>query len=59
MGEVRNAHNILVGNMKGRDYVEDLSIDGRIILEWVFRKWGGKVWTGCIWLAIGTSGGLL
>jgi len=22
-------------------------------------KWGGKVWTGCIWLRIGTSGGLV
>jgi hypothetical protein len=34
--------------LKGRDYVEDLGVDGRIILEWTLRKQGGKVWTGCI-----------
>jgi hypothetical protein len=24
-----------------------------------FSKTGGKLWTGCMWLRIGTSGGLL
>jgi hypothetical protein len=37
----------------------DLGVDGRIILEWNLEKMDGKVWTGCIWLRIGTSGGLL
>jgi hypothetical protein len=46
------------GNLKGRDYSEDLGIDGKIILEWILRKLEGKVWTVCIWLRIGTSGGL-
>jgi hypothetical protein len=22
-------------NLKGRDYIEDLAVDGRIILEWI------------------------
>jgi hypothetical protein len=42
----------------GRDHLEDLSIDGKI-LELVLWKKGGKMWTGFIWLRIGTSGGLL
>jgi hypothetical protein len=29
----------LCGNLKERDHLEDTSIDGRIMLRWVFRKW--------------------
>jgi hypothetical protein len=47
-------------NSKGRDLVEDLGEDGKIILEWILGKCGGKVWcTGVIWLRIGTSGDFL
>jgi len=28
------------------------------ILKWIFKQWDG-VWTGLIWLRIGTDGGLL
>jgi hypothetical protein len=31
-------------------------VDGRTILEWILGKWGGKVWTECIWLRIGIGG---
>jgi hypothetical protein len=49
----------LIGcDLKERDRSEDLSVDGRI-LECILEKYGGKVWTGCIWLSIGNSGGLL
>jgi hypothetical protein len=36
----------------------DLGIDGRIILEGILEKYCGKLWTGLMWLGIGTSGGL-
>jgi hypothetical protein len=38
---------------------EDLNVDGRIIIERMLGKQGGKVWTGFVWLTIGTGGGLL
>jgi hypothetical protein len=44
------------GNLKASDHSEDLGIDWRIIFEWNLRKLGGKVWTGCIWISIETSG---
>jgi hypothetical protein len=33
--------------------------DEKIILQWFLGKKNGKLWTGCIWLWIGTSGGPL
>jgi hypothetical protein len=47
-----------LGNLKGRDYSEDLGVDGKIILEWIWERDFGKVWTGFIWLRNGTTGGL-
>jgi hypothetical protein len=46
-------------NLKESDNFEDVDVDGRIILEWILGKQGKKVWTGFIWLRIGTSGALL
>jgi len=40
-------------------YLQDQGTDGKIILEWILGKKGGKVCSGCIWFRIGTSGRLL
>jgi len=29
------------GKLKEREYVEDLDVDGRIILKFIFMKWDG------------------
>jgi hypothetical protein len=42
-----------------RDYLEDLGVDGKIILKRIFMKWVGESWAGLFWLRIGTGGGLL
>jgi hypothetical protein len=46
-------------NLKGGDHAKDLGVDGRVILEWILGKQGGKVWTGCIWLSLGARVGFL
>jgi hypothetical protein len=34
-----------VENVKRKDDVEDIGVDGNIILEWILGKLGGRVWT--------------
>jgi hypothetical protein len=46
-------------DVKGRKHLEFIGIDGKIILKWILSKYGGRVWTGFIWLKIGTSSGFL
>jgi hypothetical protein len=38
MGERRCIQGIDGGNLRERDNLEDLGIDGRIILTWIFKK---------------------
>jgi hypothetical protein len=52
---MKNAYKISVGSFKGRDYLEDLGIEGRIILKWILEKQNRNLWTGFICLRIGTS----
>jgi hypothetical protein len=47
------------GNVRERDHWGDPGVDGRIILEWIFRKWDVGVRTGLSWLRIETCGGNL
>jgi len=47
------------GNLRERYHLEDPSVDGKIILRWIIRKWDVVAWTGLSWLRIGTGGGHL
>jgi hypothetical protein len=59
MEGMKNAYKLSLENKEGRDHSEDEGVGGKIILEWILEKQCHKVWTGCIWFRIGTTGGLL
>lgn len=46
-----------VGNMRERERLEDVGVDGRITLKWGPGS-GMRACAGFIWLEIGTNGGL-
>ena len=65
-GEWRKIHNEELNDMysspnivRERAHLEDPGVDGNIILRFIFRKWDVGIWTGSIWLRIGTGGGHL
>jgi len=54
--ERRGIYRVWWGNLRERDHLGDAGVDGRIILQWIFRKWDVGVWTGSSWFRIGTGG---
>jgi hypothetical protein len=46
------------GSQKEGDHWEDQDVGGWTILKWILERQDGMVWTGLIWLRIGTGGGL-
>jgi len=47
------------GNLRERDNLEDLGLDGRIILRRISRKWDVGARTVSSWLRMGKRGGHL
>jgi hypothetical protein len=46
------------GNIKEKDLLGDLGVDGRIMLKFIFEKWDGRAETGFIRPRIWTGSGL-
>jgi hypothetical protein len=53
-----NDHKVLVGKLEGRDFLEELALDGRIFKQ-ILKKREWRAWISLIWLRVGTCGGLL
>jgi len=47
----------LFDNVKGRDHLRDLGLDGKVIQHRILGKQGWTMWTGCMWLRTQTRGG--
>ena len=43
MEDRRGAYMVLVQDLRERSHLEDLGIDGRIILKWIFKNWDGSI----------------
>jgi hypothetical protein len=58
-GEERFIQGFDGKSLRKRDHLDDPSVEGNIILIWIFRKWDVRAWIGLIWLRIGTESGFL
>jgi hypothetical protein len=58
-GVWRVAYRIFVGRSEGKNRLENLRVDWRILLNWIAKKWDGEAWTGLIWFRIRVGGKLL
>ena len=55
--EMKNTQRIAVLFCKPEGK-KDIYDGVRMILNWILRKWGGRRWTGFVWLKTGTNGSL-
>ena len=42
----------LWGNLRERDQLEDIRVDGYVILKLILKKWDGSAWTVWIWFRV-------
>ena len=46
-----------MGRPRGRNHLENMGVDWRIILKWILKKWDGEAWAGLTWFRIEIGGG--
>ena len=46
MEESKDAYRVLVWRPERRDHLDDLGVDGSVILKWILNTWDGNMdWT--------------
>ena len=58
MGRREMCTGFRCGDLREKEHFQDLGVDGRTILKWIFKTWD-EAWTGLVWLRIGTAGGFV
>jgi hypothetical protein len=48
-GESRCNAEYWFGNLKEGDHLKVIDIDGRVMLQWIFRRWHVWMWSEFIW----------
>jgi hypothetical protein len=56
---MRNAYEVLYGNLEGRGHVGGLCVGGRVLSKRIYGFYGLKMGTGLKWFRIGSKGRLL
>jgi len=41
-----------LGSLNERDFLEDLRVDGMLILNWILKEMVGRMWTEIMWFRI-------
>jgi hypothetical protein len=59
MGERRGVYRFLVGKPEGQRPIGRPRPRWEENIKLIFRKWDVGIWTGLIWLRVGTGGGNL
>ena len=54
-GEHRGAYRVLVRRLREKYHLEDLDLDGSIILKWISKRWDVAAWTGLLQFRIMTG----
>lgn len=54
MGERGYTYRVWWQNLKERNLLENLGLDGKVILKRMLKEYGGIMWTRMIWLRVGT-----
>ena len=49
MEKRKGPYRFLMGNIRERDHLEELGVDGRIVSKLILKKWVGEARTGFSW----------
>jgi hypothetical protein len=59
VGKREGAYRVWMERPKGKNHLEDLGVNGSIILKCFLKKWDQEAWIGLLWVRIRTGGGQL
>jgi hypothetical protein len=48
VGDKTGAYGVLVGTPEGKRPLGNPGVDGRVVINWIFKKLYGDAWTGWI-----------